>query len=351
MDVYIGMDISLQTTHLCVVDSEGERVREGSAASELLALETWLGKHCQDMAIRRMVFETGQLSTHLYHGLKALGFPVDCIDARHAHGTLKAQRTKTDRNDARGLAQIARTGWYKTVHVKSDASQSLRTLVAGRKQLVATRQDMENHIRGTLKTFGIKLGTATTTAFAEKVNEMIADQGTLVQATMRALLQAREGLLEQEKALDGQCKALAKGDATCRRLMTVPGVGPITALAYKAEVDDPSRFRKSRNVGVHVGLTPRKYASGETDRSGGISKCGNDALRSLLFEASVTMLTRSKKWSRLKAWGVRLAQRGSFKTACTAVARKLAVIMHRMWMDGTDFVYGDVPPAKAAAAA
>src|SRR5437588_11490911 len=110
MDVYNGMDISLQTTHLCVVDSEGGKVREGNTASEVSALEAWLGKHCRDMAIRCMVFETGQLSTHLYHGLKAMGFPVECIDARHAHGTVKAQRSKTDKNDAGGLAHIARAG-------------------------------------------------------------------------------------------------------------------------------------------------------------------------------------------------------------------------------------------------
>ncbi len=152
----------------------------------------------------------------------------------------------------------------------------------------------------------------------------------------------------QEKALDKQCAAIARQDAVCKRLMTVPGVGVITALSFKAEIDDPTRFKKSRDVGVHIGLTPRKYSSGEIDRSGGISKCGNRALRSLLFEASVTMLTRSKKWSRLKAWGVRLAQRNGFKAASTAVARKLAIVMHRMWIDETNFAYGDAPAAQAA---
>ncbi|HTU20749.1 MAG TPA: IS110 family transposase [Gemmataceae bacterium] len=298
--------------------------------------------------IRHRFLETGQLSTHLYHGLKAAGFPVICIDARHAHGTLKAQQVKTDKNDARGLAQIARTGWYKAVHVKSGECQSLRTLVAGRKHLVSIRLEIENHIRGTLKAFGIKLGAVTSAGFSAKVKATIACEDNLVKSTMLALLKARDGLVTQEKMLDKQCTAVARQDAVCKRLMTVPGVGVITALAFKAEIDDPTRFRRSRDVGVHVGLTPRKYASGEIDRSGGISKCGNGALRSLLFEASMSMLTRSKKWSRLKAWGVKLAQRNGFKAACTAVARKLAIVMHRMWINETIFAYGDMPAAQAA---
>jgi len=348
MEVYIGLDVSLQLTHACVVDHEGKTVREGVAASEVDALAAWLRTYGMDWTIRRIVFETGQLSTHFYHGLMAAGFPVICIDARHANGTLKAQRVKTDKNDARGLAQLARTGWYKAVHVKLGQCQTLRTLVAGRKQLVTTRLDLENHIRGILKAFGVKLGTVTSAGFSAKVKAVVAREDNLVKSTMLALLKGRDGLVAQEKALTRQCTVIARQDIVCKRLMTVPGVGVVTALAFKAEIDDPTRFRKSRDVGVHIGLTPRKYASGEVDRSGGISKCGNGALRSLLFEASVSMLTRSKKWSRLKAWGVRLAQRNGFKAASTAVARKLAIIMHRMWIDETDFAYGDAPAAQAA---
>jgi len=347
MQAFIGFDISLQSTHVCVVDNEGNVVREGVVPSDVSALDIWLRTHSKKWAIKRIVFETGQLSTHFYHGLRP-SWPVTCIDARHAHGTLKAQRIKTDKNDARGLAQIARTGWFKATHVKSDEGQALRALVGGRKQLVAIRMEMENHIRGTLKTFGIKLGAVTAGGFAPKVKAALAGKDTLVIETMLALLAARDGLLAQQKALDKRCATIARDDAVCKRLKTIPGVGVITALTYKAEIDDPLRFRKSRDVGVHIGLTPRRYASGEVDRSGGISKCSNGALRTLLFEASVTMLTRSGKWSRLKAWGVRLAKRSGFKIAATAMARKLAVIMHRMWVDETNFAYGDVPVAQAA---
>jgi len=347
MEVFIGFDISLQSTHVCVVDGQGNIVREGVAASDIDALESWLRNNSKDWSIQRVVFETGQLSTHFYHGLRA-SWPVTCIDARHANGTLKAQRIKTDKNDARGLAQIARTGWYKATHVKSHEGQALRALVGGRKQLVELRLEVENHIRGTLKTFGIKLGAVTAVAFAAKVKTATSEKDALVQETFIALLNARDGILAQIKALDRRCGAIARKSPVTKRLMTVPGVGIVTALTFQAEIDDPLRFRKSRDVGVHVGLTPRRYASGEVDRSGGISKCGNGALRTLLFEASVTMLTRSGKWSRLKAWGVRLAQRNGFKSAATAMARKLAVVMHRMWVDETNFAYGDTPTAQAA---
>ena len=342
MEVYIGMDISLQTTHICVVDKNGKIVHEGSAASEVAALELHLLKLRRTWKIQKVGFETGQLSTHLYMGLHAAGFPVLCMDARHAHGMLKAQRAKTDKNDARGLAQIVRSGWYRAVHVKSADSQALSAVVHGRKQIVRTRLDLENHIRGVLKTFGVKLGLVTKERFDLRVKESIVGLHDLTRTAMIALLEGRAGLLQQEKRLDKETYRLARADAVCKRLMTIPGVGEQTALSYRAEIDDPTRFRKSRDVGVHVGLTPHHYSSGEIDRSGGISKCGNAALRSLLFEAAVSLLARSRKWSRLKAWGVKLAKRSSFHNACAAVARKLAVIMHRMWIDETEFVYGAV---------
>jgi transposase len=347
MDVFIGFDISLQTTHICAVDADGNLIREGVVPSEVEPVDAWLRNQGKDWTIRRIVFETGQLSTHFYHGLRP-SWPVICIDARHAHGTLKAQRVKTDKNDARGLAQIARTGWYKAVHVKSPAGQALRALVGGRKQLVELRLELENHLRGTLKTFGIKLGSVTAASFSTKVQAAIAGQEGLVREVILTMLHARDGIMEQQRLLDSRCGKIARRSPVTKRLMTVPGVGIITALAFQAEIDDPLRFRKSCDVGAHLGLTPKRYASGETDWTGGITKCGNGAMRTLLFEASVTMLTRSGHWSRLKAWGVRLAQRNGFKAASTALARKLAVVMHRMWVTETDFAYGEPTALQAA---
>lgn len=340
MEVYIGMDISMQETSICGVKGDGSLVFEGVAPSEPAAIASYLRKAAKDFSLARIIFETGPLSTHFYHELKMLGFPVVCVDARHAHGVLKAQRIKTDRNDARGLAQISRTGWYKAVHIKSTQSNELRNFMAGRKQILEARLTLENHIRGTLKTYGIKLGTVSAADFARKVKALTQEQTALSKRVLQGLLEVRETMLEQEKELTRQCKKLAQEDEDCRRMMTVPGIGVITALSFKAEIDDPSRFRHSRDVGVHLGLTPRKYASGEIDRNGGISKCGNADLRTLLFESALVLLARSKKWSRLKAWGVKLAQRSCFKTACTAVARKLAVILHRIWTEQTEFVYG-----------
>lgn len=340
MEVYIGMDVSMQETQLCVVDGDGKIQHEGRAGSDPRSLQKHIEERAKHWQIKRIGLETGPLSSHLLKGLQDAGFPVVCMDARHAHGVLKAQRVKTDRNDARGLAQLVRTGWYKAVHVKSAEGQKLRTLLAARKQLVKLRLDMENHVRGTLKAFGIKLGAVTQSGFRQKVEEAASTQDALVRQALEALMEARQGLLCREKDLEKACKSVVKEDAVCQRLMSIPGVGPVTALSYKAEIDDPARFSKSRDVGVHLGLTPRRYASGEIDRTGGISKCGNRALRVLLFEAAVVLLSRSRKWSRLKHWGIEIARRSSFRTAAAAVARKLAVIMHRMWIDKTEFAYG-----------
>ncbi len=347
MESFAGLDISLHTTHICIVDAEGKPIHEGVASSDPGSVEQWLQDHSKGLTIRRLVFETGQLSTHFYHGLRP-SWPVVCIDARHAHGTLKAQRVKTDKNDARGLAQIARTGWYKAVHVKSPQGQALRALMGGRKQLVELRLELENHIRGTLKTFGIKLGSVTAAAFSAKAETAIAGKDDLLKEVIVSMLAARDAILEKQRQLDRRCGKIARRSPVVKRLMTIPGVGIVTALSFQAEIDDPLRFRKSCDVGAHLGLTPKRYASGETDWTGGITKCGNGAMRTLLFEASVTMLTRSGKWSRLKAWGVRLAQRNGFKAASVALARKLAVVMHRMWVTETDFAYGDVPALQAA---
>lgn len=340
MDVYIGLDVSLQLTHICMVDAAGKIVHEGSCPSDVESLNSYFHKYCDGMLIQRLGFETGMLTNYLYRGLVESGLPVVCMEARHAHGVLKAQRIKTDRNDARGLAQLVRSGWYKSVHVKSEANQSVRTVIQSRKHLLETRICLENHIRGILRGYGIKLGSPLRSEYRRRIEDAISTCDELIKGTMAALLDSRHVLLVKEGVLDRQCRKMAKKDHVCQRLMTIPGVGPITALAFKVEVDDPQRFAKSRDVGVHVGLTPRRYASGEIDRSGRISKCGNDAVRSLLYEAAQSLLTRSKSWSSLKAWGVKIAKRSSFKIACTAVARKLAVIMHRMWVDDKEFAYG-----------
>src|ERR1019366_1221333 len=278
----------------------------------------------------RIGIETGPTTTWLWTELKRLGLPVICIDARHAKAVLKMQINKSDRNDAIGIARIMQTGWFKEVHVKDIDSHSVRAL------LVKIKRDLENHVRGLLKNLGLVIGRAKFNVFAVRAEELIEGRPELV-AAIRPLPEARNAVEQQVSELDRKVMKLARHDVQVRRFMTVPGVGPITALAFKATIDDPARFARSRSVGAYVGLTSRRHASGEVDWTGRISKCGDAMLRSYLFEAAGVLLTRVPKWSAVKAWGVRLAKRNGLRKAKVAVARKLAVILHRMWIDGTEF--------------
>jgi transposase len=246
---------------------------------------------------------------------------------------------KTDRTDAIGLAQIVRTGWFRQAYIKSPESHTIRAILAARKQLVGMRCRLENEIRGVLRTFGIRFGKRTG-GFARRAEEILAEDLANLPAigfTVDALLRARAALVEQIRTFDRRLRAMAHRHHVCQRFMTVPGVGTITALAVCAAIDEPARFRSSATLGAYLGLTPRSYASGETSRSGRISKRGDALTRTHLFEAANALLTRGTRFSALKAWGLRLAKKAGFKKAKTAVARKLAVILHAMWKNGTEF--------------
>jgi transposase len=246
------------------------------------------------------------------------------------------QINKSDRNDAIGIARIMQTGWFKEVHVKDIDSHSVRALLASRALLVKIKRDLENHVRGLLKNLGLVIGRAKFNVFAVRAEELIEGRPELI-AAIRPLLEARNAVEQQVSELDRKVMKLARHDGQVRRFMTVPGVGPITALAFKATIDDPARFARSRSVGAYIGLTSRRHASGEVDWSGRISKCGDAMLRSYLFEAAGVLLTRVPTWSAVKTWGMKLANRNGLRKAKVAVARKLAVILHRMWIDGTEF--------------
>jgi transposase len=248
----------------------------------------------------------------------------------------KMQINKSDRNDAAGIARIMQTGWFKEVRVKDLDSHSVRALLASRALLVKIKRDLENQIRGLLKNLGLVIGRAKFNVFEVRADELVAGRPELV-AAVRPLLEARKAIEQQVGDLDRKVLKLARYDAQVRRFMTAPGVGPITALCFKATIDDPTRFKRSRSVGAYVGLTSRRHCSGEVDWSSRISKCGDAMLRTYLFEAANVLLTRVPKWSALKAWGLRLAKRNGLRKAKVAVARKLAVILHRMWIDGTEF--------------
>jgi transposase len=242
--------------------------------------------------------------------------------------------------DARGLAQILRSGWYRRVHVKSVESHYIRALLTARKVMQRKCIDLENEIRGLLKVFGVKLSRRLYHgAFDGAVRETIETDASLSHA-LSPLLEARQVLLRTFLELDRRVNRASREDAICRRFMTVPGVGEITALSFKAAVDDPARFRSSETVGAHFGLTPRRFQSGEKDNAGRISHAGDADVRSTLYAAANALLMRSIAWSRLKAWGMRLMKAKGRRRAIVAVARKIAVVLHRMWVDGADFQFG-----------
>ena len=336
MELYVGMDVSLKETSICVVDGSGRIVCEGTVISEPSAIAAFIKSKAG--RAKRIGLETGPTTTWLWHELRALGLPVICIDARHAKAALSMQINKSDRNDAVGLARIMQCGWYKEVQVKSVACHEVRAVLNSRAQLVKIKRDLENQIRGLLKNQGLIIGKAGGRTFLRRVEELLDQQGLLWEG-VRPLLEIREIVRREIAALYRRLLGLARDDEDSRRSMTVPGIGPITALAFRSAIDDPARFRRSRSVGAYIGMTPRRHASGEVDWRGRISKCGDAMVRTYLFEAAGVLLTRVPQWCKLKAWGHRLWKRIGFKKAKVAVARKLAVILHRMWRDGTDFIW------------
>ena len=334
MEHYVGLDVSLKLTAICIVDQTGKIEREGMVLSNPEAIAALIKSHAPHVA--RVELETGATATWLWTELNKMGLPIICIDARHAKAALKMQINKSDRNDAVGIARIMQCGWYKEVRVKDLDSHAIKALLVSRALLVKIKRDLENQIRGLLKHLGLVIGRAKMNMFALRAAELTEDRPELAGA-VEPLLNAPEAIERQIADIDRKVLRLARNDAQVRRFMTAPGVGAITALCFLATIDDPTRFKSSRSVGAYVGLTTRRYASGEVDWSGRISKCGNKLLRSYLYEAANVLLTRVAKWSALKAWGIRLAKRSGLRKAKVAVARKLAVILHRMWIEGSQF--------------
>ena len=334
MDHFGGLDVSVKEASVCIVDDTGKIVREVKVASEpeaLLPVLTNPGYH-----FKRIGLEAGPLSQWLYSALADAGLPVICVETRHMRAVLKAQINKTDRNDARGMAQMMRAGLYRPVHVKTLRSQKLRMLLTHRKLLQSKAIAIDNDLRGTLRNFGLKVGVVGAVKFEARIKELVENLPDLA-VLVEPLLVVRRVLREQIGILHRRVLTMVRDDDVCRRLMTIPGVGPVVALTYRATVDVPARFRNSKAVGAVFGLTPAKYQSGEIDRSGAISRCGDDMMRVMLYEAAQVMLVRSTRWSRLKAWAMQIARRRGMKKAIVALARRLAVILHRIWVDGTEF--------------
>ena len=340
MKYYAGLDVSLEETAICIIDETGSIVKEIRVPSESEALAAALAS--KELPLERIGLEACSLTAWLHDGLHEAGLAAICIETRQANAAMKTMPNKTDRNDARALAQIMRTGWFRQVHVKRRDCRLLRSLLVARRTVLNEMRSIENVVRALLREAGIKLGKPARAKFAATVRER-ADDAPSVMAMVEPLLKVLAVMLDQLAGLTKQVLAAAHEDEVCRQLMTAPGVGPITALAFRATIDDPGRFRRSRDVGAHLGLTPSRYQSGETDRQGRISRCGDKLARTALYEAAHSLLTRSRKWSALRAWGMQVAKRRGMARARVAVARKLAVILHRMWREGTEFRFGTDP--------
>ncbi len=337
MEHYAGIDVSLEQSSICVVDATGQIVHEAKVPSEpeaLIAFFRQLG-----LPLTRIGLEAGPLSQWLHAGLTKAGFEVVLLETRQVKAALSAMIVKTDRKDARGIAQLLRMGWFRPVHCKSPPAQEIRALLVGRKLLQSKLRDVELSIRGILRGFGLKVGEVSKGRFAARIRELIAGQAML-ERVIEPMLRAREALQTEFHVLHRAMLAIVRADGTCRRLMTVPGVGALVAITFTTAVDDLARFRRSRAVGAHFGLTPKKYQSGETDVTGGISKVGDAMVRTALYEAANVMLTRTSRFSALKRWGLEVARRRGVKRAKVALARKLATILHRMWVDGSSFRFG-----------
>ena len=348
MKHYAGLDVSMKETFVCVVDQSGKKICDKRLPTDTKAIVAFFNNLNLDMEL--IGLESGSMSHWLTTELQSLGLRVKCIDARHIAAVLSVKINKTDRNDARGIADAMRCELYKEVKPKTRERISLMTLLNGRQLLVEQRVVLFNCVRGLFKPYGINLGSI---GNGSKAIEIILTKAKeLPEAAFRAIQEMMKPLLtviESIKELDKQVKEQAKANKDVRLLMSIPGVGSVTALRFVAEIGDPGRFMKSKPVGAYIGMTPRQYSSGEIQKQGRISKCGPKALRTLLVEAGVVILSRTRSWSKLKAWGLRIQKRNGFKKAAVAIGRKLSVIMHRMLVTKEPFKFTDKEELRQAA--
>jgi transposase len=338
MSYFVGLDVSVKSVSICVVDAHGTILKRGETSSDPEQIASFLTEHAPDP--ERVVHESGILAIWLTRELEKRGLPIICIDARLAHKALSGRINKSDEGDAEGLAHLARTGWFSQVHIRSEASERVRVLIGTRERLIRMRKDLEGHVRGVLKIFGIRMGTVRRSNLRQGFRDHLAKAGPsdpAISVMVEMFNPIHKALCAAANAMDEELREIARQSDLAKRLITVPGVGPVVALSYIATLDDASRFKKSKDVGAFLGLTPRRHQSGDMDWSGRISKCGDRDLRRLLFSAGTTLITQVKKPSALREWAARLHERKGFKKAAVAAARKIAVILHSIWRDGTIF--------------
>jgi len=344
-EYFAGLDVGQRSTAICVIDVDGKILCEGAATSHPEQIHGWLGNRLDMSRPVQCGLEAGNMSSWLYRGLANHGLDVTCMETFQAHRFLATFRNKTDKNDARGLAQLRRMGgedFLKVVKIRSQVAQETLTLLSTRNHLVKQKVSLENHIAGILKPFGIIIERSTKTpeTFCKRVNQGLQEAqvfGVHLTLTIAPILELYKSICRRITPMTERVEKIVDETEMAKRFTTIPGVGPITALSFYSAVDDPTRFKKSSDVAAYFGLTPRQYQSGDTNYTTGISKRGDPATRRALVTAATVLLTGVREWNSLKAWGVRLAKRIGFSKARIAVARKLAVIMHKMWINNTRF--------------
>lgn len=342
---YVGLDVSRKSTHVCVMDQEQKVVAQTKLPTDPEAIALYL--YDLKLTYHRVGLETGTQAQWLYAGLARAKLPVFCLDSRKVKGFLKLETTnKNDRNDAKGIARMMVFGTPHIVHVKTEPAQRMRALLTARKSVQTKMIDLELYVRGTIAQFGLEIGKTTRPKWEERVRELIEGDAFL-QEMIEPVFECIRTLRAQLARLQKQVMKITRADPVCRLLMTCPGVGPVVSLTFKSTIDIPGRFTSSQSVGASLGLTPRQNQSGESDVNGRISKAGDEALRTALVEAALTLLTNSRN-SWLKAWGLQVAKRRGMQKATIAVARKLSVVLHRMWMDNTEFRWAREPETVAA---
>ena len=335
MGYYVGLDVGHKRTSICVIDDEGALIWRGEVDTHPEMIVSAVSRWSNDLSL--VDLETGSLTPWLARALGSAGLPVVVMDARRARDAVKARPVKTDRTDARALAEMLRTGWFTEVFVKSEDSHRLKALLTARDQLVRNKRTLFGQIRGMLRPFGIRLAARQGTGKFDEAARAACRDDDLLSACVNALLEALAAIEAQIAALDKLAWARGQTSKPCWHLMSVPCVGPITALAFVAAIEDPNRFRHSRDVGAYLGLTPRRYQSGDRDIAGAISKQGDAMARHYLYEAANYLLNTWGGRSALKSWGLKLARRVGAKKARVAVARKLACLLLRLWKDGTHY--------------
>lgn len=342
MSNYIGLDVSLKTTSICIMNQNGNILKEMVVETNPKAIVDAIS--ITGLPIDKVANECGGISHWLTKELKQLGLPVLCIDARKMSAAISIRTNKTDRNDAQEIANALRTGYYKEVYQKQDHIMEKQTLLTSRRLLVEQRTQIINCIRGLLKTQGkLDCGSSQNERkFVESVLHALKGLNEDIGLSINALLNTYKVVCEEVSKIDNRIEKITETDEDVQLFKTIPGVGAVTALTFKLEIDDPSRFKKSRSVGAYAGMTPKQYSSGESQKQGGISKTGSGELRALLCQSAMCMMYNTKTWSRPKLFGLKIKKKHGHKKAVVALGRKLAVIMHRMWIEKKPFEAGNV---------